>query len=250
MIVSIFFIFVTLSGFHPSPVNAQNTSGTVTETMNSAGYTYALVDSGAGQTWIAIPETTIVKGTQITYKPGMVMKNFSSKTLNRTFDSILFSPGLGEKDTPFHGKAPDDSFAAAISAEQSKSAPPVPALDPSGGSSGAITPFQEIKVAKSEAANGYSIEELFAQAKKLNGQKISLRGVVTKVSANIMGRNWVHLQDGTGDPMQNTHDIVSTTSEIPELNAKITVEGVLAAEKDFGAGYKYAAIIEQATIAK
>ena len=250
VIVSLFFLFVTISGFQPSPAVAQNTSGIVTETMNSAGYTYALVDSGAGQTWIAIPETTIVKGAKITYKPGMVMKNFSSKTLNRTFDSIIFSPGLGDKDTPFHGKATDDSFAAAISAEESKPAPPAPTLEPSGGSSGAITPFQEITVAKSEAANGYSIEEIFAQAKKLNGQKISLHGVVTKVSANIMGKNWVHLQDGTGNPMQNTHDIVATTSEMPELNTEITVEGVLAAEKDFGAGYKYAAIIEQATIAQ
>ncbi len=65
-----------------------------------------------------------------------------------------------------------------------------------------------------------------------------------------MGRNWIHLQDGTGNPMQNSHDIVVTSSEHPEINTEITVEGIVAAEKDFGAGYKYAAIIEEATIIK
>ncbi|MCK5517652.1 MAG: DNA-binding protein, partial [Desulfobulbaceae bacterium] len=252
VIISFFFLFIIAA---ISPVDAGaaagNTTGTVVETINSAGYTYLLIDSGADKTWVAIPETKIAKGATVTYKSGMVMKNFSSTTLNRTFESIIFSPGLeGEKSTQFHAKATDDSFAAAVKSESSKTAVPAPPMEASGGSLGAITPFKEITVTKSSAVNGYTVEEIFAQSKKLNGQKISLHGVVTKVSANIMGRNWIHLQDGTGNPMKNTHDIVATTSELPELNSKITVEGILAAEKDFGAGYKYAAIIEQATIIK
>lgn len=252
VILSFFLLFIITSMFSTdNGAFAQDTSGVVIESMNSVGYTYLLIDSGAGKTWVAIPESTVAKGEKITYKPGMVMKNFSSNTLNRTFDSIIFSPGLtGETDAPSHGKTADDSFAAAVKSESSKVAAPAPAMEPSGGSLGAVTPFQEITVTKSSAANGYSVEEIFTQAKKLNGQKISLRGVVTKVSANIMGRNWVHLQDGTGNPMQNTHDIVATTSEQPELNSEITVEGIMAAEKNFGAGYEYAAIIEQAIVIK
>jgi hypothetical protein len=248
-----FFLLFALTGVFLTKTSAfaQNTSGVVIEAMNSAGYTYLLIDSGAEKTWVAIPESTVAKGEKVTYKPGMLMKNFSSNTLNRTFDSIIFSPGLtGEKSAPLHGKTADDSFAAAVKSESSKVAVPAPVMEPSGGSLGAVTPFQEITVTKSSAANGYSVEEIFSQTKKLNGQKISLRGVVTKVSANIMGRNWIHLQDGTGNPMQNTHDIVATSSELPELNSEITVEGIIAAEKDFGAGYKYAAIIEQATVIK
>ena len=248
-----FFLLFALTGVFLTKTSAfaQNTSGVVIEAMNSAGYTYLLIDSGVEKNWVAIPESTVAKGEKVTYKPGMLMKNFSSNTLNRTFDSIIFSPGLtGEKSAPFHGKTSDDSFAAAVKSESSKAAVPAPAMEPSGGSLGAVTPLQEITVTKSSAANGYSVEEIFSQTKKLNGQKVSLRGVVTKVSANIMGRNWIHLQDGTGNPMQNTHDIVATSSELPELNSEITVEGIIAAEKDFGAGYKYAAIIEQATIIK
>ncbi len=252
VIISFFFLFIiTVMSPDGADAAAGNTTGMVVETMNSSGYTYLLIDSGADKTWVAIPETKIAKGATITYKSGMIMKNFSSKTLNRTFDSIIFSPGLDEeKSTQFHGKAADDSFAAAVKSESSKTAVPALNMEASGGSLGAITPYKEITVTKSAAANAYTVEEIFAQAKKLNSQKISLHGVVTKVSANIMGRNWVHLQDGTGNPMQNTHDIVATTSELPELNSKITIEGILAAEKNFGAGYKYAAIIEQATVIK
>lgn len=252
-VIITFFLLFIITVISPSDTDAaaENTTGTVLETMNSAGYTYLLIDSGVDKTWVAIPETKIAKAATVTYKSGMVMKNFSSTTLNRTFDSIIFSPGLnGEKSTQLHGKAANDSFAAAVKSESSKSAVPALNMEASGGSLGAITPYKEITVTKSSAANAYTVEEIFAQAKKLNGQKISLHGVVTKVSANIMGRNWIHIQDGTGNPMQNTHDIVATTSELPELNSKITIEGILTAEKDFGAGYKYAAIIEQATIIK
>lgn len=253
-----FLLFSVHIGLGPTNANAfaknmQGTTGTVVETMNSSGYTYMLIASGTEKTWVAIPETSIDQGTEVTYNSGMIMKNFDSKTLGRTFETIIFSSGLvGTANANIHGSTPDDSFSAAVKTEQKKasaSSPPA-AMEASGGSSGAISPYQEITVAKSEATNGYSVEEIFSQAKKLNGQTIILRGIVTKVSANIMGRNWIHLQDGTGDPMQNTHDIVATSSEMPDINSEIMIEGVLTAAKDFGAGYKYAAIIEKAVVIK
>ena len=65
-----------------------------------------------------------------------------------------------------------------------------------------------------------------------------------------MGKNWIHLQDGTGDPMHNSHDLVVTSAENVEVGNIVTLEGTLAAEKDFGAGYKYDAIIEDAVVIK
>jgi len=258
-VVFLFLLFTVYTCFNPASAgafakNSQTSSGTVIETMNSSGYTYMLIESNGEKTWIAIPETKIEKGAKVTCESGMVMKNFNSKTLNRTFDSIIFSSGIvGEKDMQAHAQATNDSFSAAVKTEQSttgRTAPPTMAIGASGGSLGAITPFKEITVAKTDAPNGYTVEELFSQAKKLNGQKIALRGIVTKVSANIMGRNWIHLQDGTGDPMHNTHDIVATSSDLPKVNSEITIEGVVAAEKDFGSGYKYAVIIEEAAVQK
>ena len=69
-----------------------------------------------------------------------------------------------------------------------------------------------------------------------------------KFSSMIMGKNSIHLQDGTGDPVKKTHDLVVTTSGKAEKGAVITVEGILHKDKDFGAGYRYAAIVEEAKV--
>jgi hypothetical protein len=63
-----------------------------------------------------------------------------------------------------------------------------------------------------------------------------------------MGKNWVHIQDGSGDPMNNTHDLVVTTASKTTPDAIIIIEGVATAKKDFGFGYKYDVLIEEAEI--
>lgn len=235
-----------------APPDAPTASGTIIENMDASGYTYMLIETGAGQSWVAIPATPVEKGAKVTYYEGMVMKDFTSKTLNRTFDAVVFSSGLaGQSNEPAQKPGQDDSFAAAVKAEKKVgTASPDPAMAASGGSSGAIVPFEEISVEKSTAANGYSVEEVFTKAKELTGKKVQVRGKVVKFSPLIMGKNWIHLQDGTGNPMQNSHDLVVTSDETVEVDSVVTMEGILAAEKDFGAGYKYAAIVEEATIAK
>jgi len=237
------------------PDASATASGTVVETMNSAGYTYMLVEKGAGKTWVAIPATTVAKGDKVDYYQGMVMEKFTSKTLNRTFDSLIFSPGLvgqktGMAQQPARQSASNDSFTAAVNAEKSAVQAPAPVMQKSAGSAAAIAPLEEISVAKATAANGYTVGEIFAKAKELNGKKVQVHGKVVKFSPMIMGKNWIHLQDGTGDPMQNSHDLVVTSGESVDVGSVVTVEGVLAADKDFGAGYKYAAIIEDASIIK
>jgi len=103
---------------------------------------------------------------------------------------------------------------------------------------------------KAEGENGFTVAEIFEQAKDLDGKKVRVRGQVVKFNANIMGRNWLHLQDGSGDPMQNTHDLVVTTTDQLSSPKVITIEGVVAADKDFGAGYNYVVIIEDSVIVK
>ena len=68
-------------------------SGKVVETMNSGGYTYVLLEQKGAKTWVAVPQMKVVKGKNMSFQPGMVMKNFESKTLKRTFDTIIFSGG-------------------------------------------------------------------------------------------------------------------------------------------------------------
>lgn len=238
-----------------SPSGEKVISGTIKETMNASGYTYMLVTTDGKDAWVAIPETQVKLGAAVNYFEGMEMTSFSSKTLNRTFDSIIFSSGLAS-DAPPQAPATttttesNDSFASAVKAEQSSPSAPAAINDTqaSAGSSGAIVPLAEISVEKAVSPNGYSVAELFSQAKELTGKKVQIKGQVVKVSPAIMGKNWIHLQDGTGDPMSNTHDLVVTTNETVELDAVVTFEGVMTANKDFGAGYKYDAIVEEAAL--
>ncbi len=245
------FIFYQDASAMPNAAQMPVLTGTVVETMDVTTYTYMLVKSDQGQQWVAIPKTPVKEGSTIHFTQGMILNNFKSNTLNRTFDSIMFSPGLADANvkTAPHSQQKNDSFSAAVEAEKISSQP-APPMPKSGGSAGAIVPFKEISIDKSTADNGYTVAEIFGQAKALNGKKVRVHAKVVKFSPNIMGRNWVHLQDGTGDPMQNSHDLVVTTAETVKIGSIITVEGILAAEKDFGAGYKYAAIVEKGTILK
>jgi hypothetical protein len=65
-------------------------TGVVQETMNSGGYTYARVAAGDVDVWLAGPETVVSQGQTISWTGGMVMTGFKSKSLDRTFDQILF----------------------------------------------------------------------------------------------------------------------------------------------------------------
>ena len=68
---------------------------TVSQTMNSGGYTYVeAADEKGVKVWLALPETKVAKGDKIEYPETPPMVNFQSKTLNRTFDKILFVPGI------------------------------------------------------------------------------------------------------------------------------------------------------------
>ncbi len=223
------------------------------------------VDTGLSQPWVAIPQSKVEVGQDVTYQQGMVMKNFASKSMDRTFDTIVFSSGLVGATTNPHGggmgmgsmanphakktAGGDDSFASAVQAEGGAPAMQQPAAS-SGGSLGAMAPFTEIKVEKATGDNAYNVSEIFEKTETLNGKTVRVQGKVVKFSPSIMGRNWIHMQDGTGDPMKNTHDLVVTTSETIENGKTITIEGVLAANKDFGAGYKYVAIVEDAKTVK
>ena len=237
----------TLTAAAPEPV-----TGKVLEAMDASGYTYLNVETAAGTKWVAVNQTPVEVGEEVTYIDGMVMQNFSSKALDRTFPEIVFSGGLvGKGGTPpamppKQGTG-EGSFSQALTSESGMAAPPGEGMAP--GSQKAVVPFAEIKVEKAPGENSYTVGEIFSKAAELNGKTVVVRGKVMKVSPNIMGRTWIHLQDGTGSPDEGTHDLVVTTSEEPASDLDIiTIEGILAANKDFGSGYSYSAIVEEAEV--
>lgn len=102
---------------------------------------------------------------------------------------------------------------------------------------------------KAPAAKVYKVGELFKESAGLDKKQVTVKGKVVKVSAGIMNKNWIHLQDGSGDPAQKTNDLTITTAEkLPEVGKTVTVTGTVRKDKDFGSGYFYKVMMEDATI--
>lgn len=218
--------------------------GKVVETMDASGYTYVRLDDGSGkEMWAAVPKTDLKVGEEISLQGGSVMENFNSKTLNKTFEKIIFATGVSRGDgaeVPAAGGAAG-SFDAAVKKDGAEA---------SGGSAGNVVPFTELKVEKAAGPDGHAVSEIFEKAADLDKKKVAVKGQVVKVSKNIMGKNWLHIQDGTGDPNKNSHDLVVTTMDVAEKGDIVTVEGPAAANKDFGSGYKYDIMVEDAKVTK
>ena len=119
-----------------------------------------------------------------------------------------------------------------------------------GGSGGAKAPAaaEQIKVEKAKGANAYTVSETYEKVAKLDKKTVVVRGKVVKVSKGIMGKNWVHLRDGSGDPGKGTNNLVVTTQDVPKVGDVVTAKGTLYKDKDFGSGYKYQVIVEEATV--
>jgi len=166
----------------------------------------------------------IVVGQDISFKKGMEMVNFESKTLNRTFDKIIFSEG------PVVQKAP------------------VNEMKSMGSKGKVVIPDKKITVERASGPDAYTVAEIYRDKDSLKDKKVVIKGEVVKVTAVIMNRNWIHLQDGSGDPKEGTHNIVVTSQDLPKVGDVVTVKGILYADKDFGSGYKYDVIVENARV--
>ncbi len=213
----------------PQAMSGDPLVGTVAETMDSGGYTYILLQTKSKMFWVAIAESKVNVGQEVVLAPGMEMIEFHSKSLNRTFDSIVFSEGLVSQGGEVPEKPQKKTF----------------------GSSGAKPSVQkDINVGKAEGGNAYTVAELFDKRKELDNQDIVLKGEVVKVTARIMNKNWLHIQDGTGSAQEGTNDIVVTTMDLPSVGDTVTIKGVLFSDKDFGSGYKYNAIVEYGQVSK
>jgi hypothetical protein len=206
---------------NPPPAGDDDIEGKILETMSSGGYTYAHLDHAGTQMWVAGPETKLAVGTSLGKMAGTLMTDFRSNTLNRKFDRIYF---VGA----FPGAAP------------------VPAPIVTGTATLPTTPPSvDDKVAA--APNGKTVAAVWAAKDALKGKSVIVRGKVVKCNNGIMGRNWVHLRDGSG--ANGTNDLLVTTQDVAKLGDVVTATGTVATKQDFGAGYAYDVLIENATLA-
>lgn len=219
----------------PAPAAADGSAftGTVAETMNAGGYTYARLQApGKEDIWIAATEFATKPGDRLTTSLEMPMPKFESKTLNRTFDLVYFVSSVSR----------DGQVVAGVPAEAAAGGE----IAPMTGHAAAATPTVVVEPL-APAPGGLSIAELWAKRKELAGKEVIVRGKVVKVNNGILGSNWIHLQDGSGSAEDRTNDITVTTGAELKVGDVVTMKGVLAIGKDIGAGYAYDAIIEGAS---
>lgn len=96
------------------------------------------------------------------------------------------------------------------------------------------------------ADNPKTVEQLYLEKSALNGKQVVLHGKVVKVNNGIMNRNFLHIQDGTGEPGSN--NITVTSDQTANVGDEVTITGKMVLDKDFGAGYVYPLLVEEAKI--
>jgi hypothetical protein len=223
----------------------ETVTGTVVETMDAANYTYMRLQTPTGELWVAVSQTSVRPGDSVTVVDAMLMQNFESRTLKRTFDRILF----GRLPSQTTGADGSPSQAAA----QTGSVPPqmlaALAAQHAGAAATGPTPA-DVSVPRAEGPEGRTIAEVYANKATLKDTTIAVRGQVVKYNPSIMGRNWVHIRDGSGSPETKDNDLTLTTQDVTSVGDVVLIRGTLHLDRDFGAGYSYPVIVEDAKLTK
>ena len=204
----------------------------VQEVLQVSSYTYLNVLENGVKKWIAVPTMEAKLGEIYYYTSGVEMRDFESKELDRTFESVLFLGYI----TPADSIDPESGI-----------------LDPNAKKEKPVTNAKQPTRDKLElnidgVEGGIRIEEVFKNAQQYAGKKVKIIGEVTKFNKAIMGKNWVHFQDGTA--FEGAYDLIFTTHENLLVGDQVIFEGVVTLDKDFGAGYFYKVIVEDAVLVK
>ena len=203
-----------------------------TEVIQTSKYTYVYVTEDQDEYWIAIEQMPMREGNTYFWSLGAEMKNFTGTEANRTFESIYFVQDLSDKPI-------------LVSETTLKPSPTMQESEVSTSGKPIIPENQGIDIPKAEG--GITIAELYANRNDYAGKHVKIRGKVIKFSPEIMNRNWIHIQDGTKDDAGD-YDLTITTDASASPGDIVVFEGTVSLDKDFGYGYFYAVIVEDAVI--
>jgi len=224
----------------PSPktdVPVQDSSkqliGTVMESQEAGGYTYVRLETPDGERWAAVAQKKVVTGESVKVDVQMVASNFESKTLNRKFETIAFGTIAAAPSLPSMMSSSPASSEPAGTPAQHMTAPDVPS----------------VAVARAEASDAKTVAEVLTANASINGKSVTVRGTVVKFLSGIMGKNWIHLRDGSKSGAEDA-DITVTTDAVAAVGDVVIVKGKVSIDKDFGGGYRYPVIIENAKLSE
>lgn len=197
----------------------------VEEVLQTSQYTYILTKQDNQDLWLAISKMNMEIGSIYYYQDGLLMSNFKSQELDRTFDKIIFVDELFS--TPPTAKVESNStdliHSGSVSSEKNN-------------------------ISVAVADGGISIADLYSKKNTYSGKVVKISGKVVKYNPEIMERNWIHLQDGTD--FEGQFDLTVTSNVNVSIGSIVTFEGLITLDKDFGYGYFYDVIMEDGKMVK
>ncbi|OGA25345.1 MAG: nucleotide-binding protein [Betaproteobacteria bacterium RIFCSPLOWO2_02_FULL_67_19] len=217
VVFTLLFLHAGWAAATPSALQGLAFKGQVLEVKDVDDYSYLRLKTQDGEIWAAVNRAPVRKGAEVTIENAMVMNNFRSKSLNRTFDRIVFG-----------------SLGGAGSAA-------APAVVPEAG---------DARIAKAQGPDARTVAEIIGRKAELKDKAVAVRGKVVKFTANVMGKNWVHLRDGSGSAQDRTNDILVTTKDPAQLGNVVVARGVVRTDVDLGSGYAYQVLIDDAKLQK
>ena len=187
---------------------------TVVEVQNVTDYSYLKVQENNKEYWMAARKADFKVGQVLLYNKAMEMKDFESKELHKKFDSVFFVDDLSEQ------------------------------LGVGGMTQPQKPKIEREAISMKPAEDGVTIKQLFDNMNYYKGKTVKVKGKVSKINNGIMGKNWIHIQDGTSSG--EDFDLTVTTNDMVGMGQVVTFEGKIATNKDFGYGYSYKVLLEDA----
>ncbi|AMC12030.1 hypothetical protein Lupro_12500 [Lutibacter profundi] len=202
------------------------------EVLQVKDYTYIRALEDGKEKWLAVPSFQAEVGKTYYFKNGMEMPNFESRELKRTFPTIYFVEGVST----------DPNVSTILNSVNTNT------IDTNTiNLSPKSKPKLEKKAVKIKPITGsVTIEQLYKNAKQYEGKIVKVKGKVTKFNPAIMNKNWIHIQDGT--EYNGKFDLTLVTDAQGNVGDVIVIEGKVSLNKDFGYGYFYELIVENAVL--
>lgn len=213
--------------------------GKIMEIKPAMGYKYLKVDENGTEVWVAIANAPVAIGDKIGYDKKTIMKDFKSKTLNETFKEIFFASDVYLPQKVQKPSGMKDTLSLSTAEK-----------GPRTGTGRGMSPVEDEEKPNKPfiKKDAYTVEEIHMWRKELKDQIISIKGSVFKVSRGIMKLDWVHIGDGTGNEQKRTDDLVFTAASTALKHGDhVIAAGKVVVDKDFGYGYFYKVIIQDAS---
>jgi uncharacterized protein YdeI (BOF family) len=211
----------------PAPTPGAPLVGTVLEVKEVAPYSYLRLRTKEGEVWAAVPTAPVKVGADVTIASPQVMSGFHSKSLNRTFDRIVFGT---------------------LGGREAQASAPGMAAKHAGAGKGAAVPAT--KVEKAKGPNAQTVAGIVTGAASLKDKPVTVRGQVVKFTADVMGKNWLHLRDGTGSATDGSDDLLIVTGDKANVGDVVLIKGTVRTDRNLGSGYSYKVLVEDATLTK